>query len=102
MLKAKLIGERSFENAGGEMNRLTYYLIEEYRDMAAGAPLYGIRIIKQTRNKGRFTQERETQAAISYSREQVLHMLDKLLRGMVTPAGMPEVLDDLISEESCV
>lgn len=102
MLNTILIGERSFENDRGETVRLTYYLIEECRDMTVGAPLYGVRIIKQTRNRGRFTQERETQGAISYSKELVLHMLDKLLNGMVTPSAMPEILDDLISQESCV
>lgn len=102
MIKATLIGERNYESEHGESVRLAYYLMEELRDISAGAPLYGVRIIKQTRYRGGFSRERETQGAISYSRELVLAMVDKLAKGMVTPSAMGEVLDDLISEASCV
>lgn len=77
--------------------RLDYYLEEEWRDARGQICLYGICIEQYRERDGSIDMERETAPAISYSREFVLELLDKLRRLSVTPTGLLEAVDDEVS-----
>ncbi len=78
--------------------RLEYYLEEDQRDAAGEVCLYGICIEQYREKDGILARERETAPAISYSREFVAGLLDKLWRMRVTPTGLLEAVDDEMSE----
>lgn len=77
--------------------RLEYYLGEEPRDIEGRVCLYGICIEQYRELEGAPAMERETAPAISYSREFVSGLLDKLRRMRVTPTGLLEAVDDEVS-----
>lgn len=96
-----LVGEKSFFDEEKKEVNLQYYLIEEQRDIKVESTLYGIKIVKNKRDCGKIFQEQEVAASLSYSRDFVKQMIVKMMRGMVTPITMMEIMDDLMSEEAC-
>lgn len=98
MKKKILAGQCMVTLENKEKMKLEYYLLEEVRDTELVLPLYGIQIVKKQNGRRGKLQEKETAAALSYSREQVEAMLDCMVNHTVTPVGMLAVVDDWMSE----
>ncbi len=96
MRNIKLAGEKIFENEDRHSVQLSYYLLEDQRDLA-GTPLYGIQVVKQVRDHGEIVKETETAAAISYSEAFVRQILFELIEHTVTPMCLLEVVDDMVT-----
>jgi hypothetical protein len=87
------------DNTNEEINEkmeIEYYLLESESsgaDVTYGQKVYGIEIIKKTQEE---KIESEFVRNLSTSVDIVNIILDKMVKNIVTPVGMPFVLDDLI------
>lgn len=90
-------GEKIVEDETKRMIRLEYYLEEDMRDVLGKACLYGIRILMYREIEGQVVLEKGSAPAISYSREFVEALLDRLKRMSVTPTSLLEIVDDEMS-----
>lgn len=73
--------------------KLDYCLTERYSETDQSKPYYGIRITKYLGD----AVEHEEVTGISYSKEKVEGILQKLFKHEVTPISMVEIVDDLIT-----
>lgn len=87
-------GEQQVFDERNRKIRLEYYLEEDMRDICQGTCLYGIRILMYREKNGCEEVENGIAPAISYSREFVKCLLDKMQRMAVTPTSLPEIVDD--------
>jgi hypothetical protein len=100
MKKIVLIDAIQLKGSSGKEMKVEYYFVKDYRFAEERLPLCGIKIIKQE-NKGReVVREVEIAPAISYSEKFVKQMIRKMIKNLVTPIHMLEVIDELVSEES--
>ncbi len=76
---------------------LEYYLVEDYKESVQDKKLYGIQLNKSIGN----VIEKEIIEAITYSKEITMKIISKLISNDVTPFGMVEVVDDLVTEYLC-
>jgi uncharacterized protein (DUF2267 family) len=101
MKRFSLIGERNVKLENQMEMVLKYYLVEgpskEQGDMDRSIFLYGIKIEKQF---GRIVESEEVEA-LSYSKEVVLQLIQKLIECTVTPITLVEVVDELITLRLC-
>lgn len=87
------------DNTNEEINKgmeIEYYLLESEclgSEAVYGQKVYGIEIIKKTEEEN---IESEFVRNLSTSVDSVNIILDKMVKNLVTPVGMPFVLDDLI------
>lgn len=92
-----LEGKREVEAAEISRIELEYYLVREDSEESVGETAYGIAIVKRD---GEYTETEKT-GGISYCEEEVRSILKLLIDGMVTPIGLLEIVDDLVSERLC-
>lgn len=95
-----LIGTREIEDSLKHSMKLEYYLIEDFGKQDKEVPVYGICIKKLFVENGKELEEQETTEGLSYSKEIVMQMIDKLISNSVTPVSMVEIVDNLISESA--
>ena len=101
MRKLTLVGNRLLTDTEKGEIRLEYYLLEETRDVSNYMPLYGMRIMKWSKASDGILREQKTAAAISYSKEFVLEILNQFIQNLVTPMCMLELVDEKVSQEYC-
>ena len=94
-----LAGTRTVKYGKNKSMKLMYYFVEEYRGHNYKNPLYGIRIVKCTKQKGKLVKEQEYTGPVSYSKELVWQMMEKMMGNLVTPYSMLEIVDDFITKE---
>jgi len=87
-------GEQNVSDGQNRNMRLEYYLEEDVRDFCQGTCLYGIRILMYRKKNGLEVVENGSAPAISYSKEFVKCLLDKMQRMAVTPTSLLEIVDD--------
>ena len=78
--------------------KLDYCLTADYAQAGQTVPYYGIRITKHLEN----LEETEEVCGISYSKDKVVSMTEKLFQYEVTPIHLVEIVDDLITQEVCL
>lgn len=72
------------------------YILTEVSGMGSTKPYYGIHITKCQDDM----IEADEINGISYSKEKVVSMIEKLYKYEVTPISMVEIIDDLVTLES--
>lgn len=77
--------------------KLDYCLTENLTETEPAIPYFGIQINKKLNGD----LETEKVIGISHSKDTVMAYIKKLAQFAVTPISMVEVLDDMITEESC-
>ncbi len=73
--------------------KLDYSLTENYSEEERTEPYYGIHIAKYLGD----AVEADEVCGISYSKDKVISMIQKLFQFEVTPVSMVEIIDDLVS-----
>lgn len=95
MLTKCLKGTRYLTTCEEEDFKLDYYLVKEELSYQT----YGVEIQKRACNGSKDTKiEEESVHPISESEQEVKRVIDKLICYTVTPIGLVEVIDDIISE----
>jgi hypothetical protein len=94
MRKLYLEGTKTMVMEDNKEIQLDYYLVEDFKDRGQDISLYGIKIVKHLENY----LETEDTEPISYSKDIVKHMVQKLWDNGVTLITMLEIVDDLVSE----
>lgn len=74
----------------GERRTLIYSLITENGSPLTDEPLYGVSIVLKE------TDEQSLAVGISTDREKVLHLIDMLATGYVTPMSLQDIVYDYI------
>lgn len=74
--------------------KLDYCLTEKFTEDNPVTPYFGIQITKYIEDD----IEIEKVTGISYKKETVLSIINKLIQHEITPVSMVEVLDDMITE----
>ncbi len=75
---------------------LEYFIVRECRE-GKEEPFYGIEIRKTEGAQS----EKEIVRGISYEKDLVEGLLDRMFRGIVTPMSLVEVVDDCMTEILC-
>ncbi|TAH68008.1 MAG: hypothetical protein EWM47_08545 [Anaerolineaceae bacterium] len=96
MRKLELLFQNEVTLEDDRMMRLEYKLTENH-STDNEEPYYGIQIIKYLDDN----LEMEEVKGVSYSKDKVKSMAKILFQHVVTPISMVEIIDDLITLESC-
>ncbi|HIT89170.1 MAG TPA: hypothetical protein IAC41_01960 [Candidatus Merdenecus merdavium] len=100
MKKSVLMDVVELQRSLDKTVRVEYYFVKDYRFEEDSRPLCGIKIVKWESRGTEVKKEIEIAPAISYSEKFVKQMIQKMVKNMVTPIHMLEVIDDLVTEES--
>jgi hypothetical protein len=77
-----------------------YYFITEIDQYIADRliPIYGIKIVNKIKEEEKIHYEIETVKKLSYSKDLVQRLSEKLMKHLITPLCMIEIIDELMSE----
>lgn len=86
-----LMGKKKVALNGNDRLILNYYLVEDRE--VRNKPLYGIQIVQENNSNHSISEYTEP---LSYSKNYVLSILDKLIEHNVLVSNLLEIVDDLI------
>jgi hypothetical protein len=94
-----LVGARTFTQISGRETSVEYYFLKDYRTDEEERPLCGIKVIKEEQINGEIKVEEEVAPALSYSERFVKQIINTMIRNLVTPIHMLEVIDEYMTNE---
>lgn len=97
-MKRYLKGNHDLHDEKNRNMQLSYYLVEDTRDKEENRSLYSIQITKKRDHGGWMETEEDITPALSDSKEMVERMIEKLVKGVVTPVSLIEIVDDMFGE----
>jgi|GEM_PF-1871888 len=94
-----LVGTKTFMGVTGNEVSIEYYFLKDYRTDEEERPLCGIKLIKEEHVNGEKTVAEEIAPALSYSERFVKQIINAMIRNLVTPVHMLEVIDEYMAKE---
>ncbi len=93
MKKLELLFSNEIVLEDSRRMKLDYSLTENYPEEECGEPYYGVQITKYLGE----AVETDEVSGVSYRKDTVISMIQKLFQFEVTPISMAEIIDDFIT-----